>query len=103
MTVVPGERELRAGARGLASDDHPCAVWRELQVIGDLANRLVRALLSVLVQRAQPVVLGVLEDCAANGFGQVIADRVLDAPLPTVVDQLVAGAGLWTRRTISIA
>jgi hypothetical protein len=88
----------RAGSR-LTITRVPCG---ELQVIGDLANRLVRALLSVLAQRAQPVVLGVLEDCAANGFGQVIADRVLDAPLPTVVDQLVAGAGLWTRRTISI-
>jgi hypothetical protein len=52
MTVVVGERQLRAGMGAFASDDHPRALGpaAQVEVLGDLADLSVGALLPVLIQ-----------------------------------------------------
>jgi len=52
MPVVVGERELRAGVRALASEDHPRArrPAAQVEVLGDLAHLAVVARVAVLVK-----------------------------------------------------
>jgi hypothetical protein len=95
MPVMVGERELRAGVRALAPDDHPRALGPAAQIeeLGDLAHLPVGAIRPVLIDRRDPGALWDLEDRGADGLGQVIADRELDLTLAAPVQQLVASAG----------
>ena len=62
-------------------------------MVGDL-DRLGRWRgLTVLVQRRDPVLLGVLEDRSADCLGQLIADGELDLAIAAPVGQLMASAG----------
>jgi hypothetical protein len=48
---------------------------------------------AVLIDGCEPALLGRGEDRGADGFGQVIADRVADPVLARERQQLVRGAG----------
>jgi len=80
--------------RALAAHDHPRALGpaREVERFGQLGDLPVSTLGAVLVERRDPTVRGQIEDCGADGLGEVVADREADAPLPAEVEQLVAGA-----------
>ena len=64
MPVVIGKGELRAGMRAFAPDDHARAVRPagQVEVLGDLTDLAVGAGMTVLIERADPVLLGDLED-----------------------------------------
>jgi len=95
VTVVIGERELRARVRALAAHEHARPLWPagQVEAVGDLCDLPVGARAAVLLDRANPVLSGDPQDRGTDRLGQVIADREADAPLPAPVQELVAGAG----------
>jgi hypothetical protein len=94
VPVVIGEAQLRAGVRAFAAHDHarPVRPAAQIELVGDLDDVPVRPRRSVLVDRANPVLIGDLQDRGADGLGQVIADRVADPSVAAPVQQLVAGS-----------
>ena len=89
MAVVVGTRQLRAGVRAFAADDHarpgrPCG---EVQQVGDLGDLAVLTLAAVRGERCDPRVLGDLEDRSADLVSQLIADRVAQPVLATELQQ----------------
>jgi len=90
-----GEAQLGAGVRAFAAHEHPRTGWPagQVEVLGDLSDLAVGPRAAVLIQRANPAVIGDLKDRLADRLAQVIADREADPRLPTPVQQLMAGAG----------
>ena len=89
-----GERQLRAGGRALATNDHPRALRpaREVQA-GERGDLPVGASGAVLIHGADPVPGGDLEDRGAHRLGEVVADGEPDVCLVGPGQELVAGAG----------
>jgi hypothetical protein len=94
VAVVVGERQLCAGMRALAPDDHPRPGWPPRQIQGrcDLGDLPVLTLAAVARKRCDPRVLGDVEDRGANRVSQLVADRVAQPMLETEVQQLMRRA-----------
>ena len=91
LQAVPvdiGERELRAGMGALAADEHarPGGPAGQIEQVGDLTDLPVGPVAAVLIDRANPGVIGDLGDRAADRLGEIEPDRVLQRPDPLLLE-----------------
>jgi hypothetical protein len=106
VSVVVGERQLRAGVGRLAPDDHPGTPrpGAEIDAVGELDDLSVLPHRPVLIQGRDPGVLWGLEDRGADRVGQLVAEgepRI--ASLAVIGGRVVAPAVSALTRIVILA